>query len=77
MAPKDDFNPHSYDATFATILQRLDEQDKNLKLLPEVLEQVKKTNGRVTALEARNKYLMYIGSILLAVLGLFCTIFQH
>lgn len=42
------FNPRSPDAMFATILARLNEQHETSK---EILSQVVKTNGRVTALE--------------------------
>lgn len=42
------FNPHSRDAMFATILERLKAQDG---VLEEISAGVKTTNGRVTALE--------------------------
>jgi len=43
------FNPKSNDAVFATILARLESQDKSLA---KILEQTTLTNGRVTKLEA-------------------------
>lgn len=42
------FNPMSHDAMFATVLARMDEQDRKLD---SILGHVEKTNGRVTALE--------------------------
>lgn len=42
------FNPMSHDAMFATVLARMDEQDRKLD---SILSHVEKTNGRVTALE--------------------------
>ena len=48
----DDYNPNSSDSMFARVLQRMDSQDK---ILEEIHNQVKKTNGRVTALE-RDKW---------------------
>jgi len=44
----DDYNPNSSDSMFARVLQRMDAQDK---ILEEIHNQVKKTNGRVTVLE--------------------------
>lgn len=53
------FDPNSHDATFARILQRLDNQDhmageaktETVGLLTEIRTEVRKTNGRVTSLE--------------------------
>ena len=45
------FDPNSNDAMFATVLNRLDNQDGTLK---EILSEVRKTNGRVTKLETEN-----------------------
>lgn len=42
------YDPNSNDAMFSRVMQRLDQQDDTLK---QILEQVKKTNGRVTTLE--------------------------
>ena len=76
MITQDDFNPHSHDSTFATILARLDQQDENLKLVPEILARTTKTNGRVTVLESKARCLAWIAGILLTVVGIFCTVFQ-
>lgn len=54
-----DYNPNSSDAVLARILERLDAQDVSagerrtefLKVLGEIHEEVKKTNGRVTRIE--------------------------
>lgn len=43
-----DYQPHSTDAMFARIIERLDNQDL---VLAEIKEQTLKTNGRVTMLE--------------------------
>ena len=56
---QDQFNPRSTDAMFATILTRLDQQDKTAtdrhdeqqRAMEAVLAEQKRTNGRVTALE--------------------------
>jgi hypothetical protein len=45
---KRDYNPHSPNAMFATILTRLEMQDKNLE---KILNHAEKTNGRVSSLE--------------------------
>lgn len=42
------YNPNSVDAMFGVVVTRLDEQDKTLE---EILQQVQKTNARVTSLE--------------------------
>jgi hypothetical protein len=54
-----EFNPNSSDAVFSRILQRLDEQDRHanevrveqIGILNEIRAEVKKTNGRVSAIE--------------------------
>lgn len=67
-----DYNPHSPDAMFATILQRLNERDKvdqefreevrerfdeGTMRMRRIEEQTTKTNGRVTRLEGNRKIL--------------------
>lgn len=42
------YDPHSNDAMFSRVMQRLDSQDRTLN---EILAEVKKTNGRVSSLE--------------------------
>lgn len=42
------YDPNSNDSMLSRIMQRLDTQDETLK---QILEQVKKTNGRVNVLE--------------------------
>ena len=54
-----DFNPNSPDAVFARILAKLEEQNRSasetraefLAILTEIRAEVKKTNGRVSAIE--------------------------
>lgn len=43
-----DYNPNSTDALFSRVMNRLDQQDDTLR---QILEQCKKTNGRVSQLE--------------------------
>jgi hypothetical protein len=58
------FDPNSLDSMFATILRRLDAQDKtteerhaeNKHTLDEIKEQTELTNGRVTKLENWRTY---------------------
>lgn len=53
------YDPHSPDAMFSRIIQRLDEQDRQardssaqfLTVLGEIRDEVRKTNGRVSAIE--------------------------
>lgn len=42
------YDPNSNDAMFSRVMNRLDQQDDTLK---QILEQVRKTNGRVNVLE--------------------------
>lgn len=44
------FNPHSQDAMFATVLARLDEQDRKLA---EILDHARETKGQMTTVEGR------------------------
>jgi hypothetical protein len=61
---KSSFNPKSPDAMFATIIERLNQQDEmkermhkeNKEVLDEIRDEVKKTNGRVTKLENWRDY---------------------
>ncbi len=46
------YDPNSTDSMLSRVMQRLDTQDDTLK---QILEQVKKTNGRVTAIETREE----------------------
>ncbi len=46
------YDPNSHDSMLSRLMQRLDTQDETLK---QILEQVKKTNGRVTAIETREE----------------------
>jgi cytochrome c-type biogenesis protein CcmH/NrfG len=54
-----DFNPNSPDAVFSRILAKLEEQNRSasetrsefLAILTEIRAEVKKTNGRVSAIE--------------------------
>jgi uncharacterized protein YaaR (DUF327 family) len=46
------YDPNSHDSMLSRVMQRLDTQDDTLK---QILEQVKKTNGRVTAIETREE----------------------
>jgi hypothetical protein len=43
-----DYDPHSMDAMFSRVLARLDSQDR---ILLEIRDEVKKTNGRVSSIE--------------------------
>lgn len=65
-AQPNEFNPNSVDATIATVIERLNFQDdtrseqhaENKKVLGEILVQAKLTNGRVTKLELRWRYVI-------------------
>lgn len=84
-----EFNPHSSDATFARIIERLDAQDREAlrreietkERDAKILEQTTKTNGRVTVLETWRTEVTTRGAVLgglaggvVAVLGM---LFQH
>ena len=46
------YNPNSVDSMFGVVVTRLDQQDEALKM---ILEEVRKTNGRVSALETKEE----------------------
>ena len=45
------YDPNSVDSVFSKLITRLDNQDT---VLAQILQEVKKTNGRVTRLETEN-----------------------
>lgn len=73
----DQFDDHSTDAMFATILTRMSFQDADLKSIKEdnsvIKTQVIKTNGRVTSLEAKWRWILFIGT---GVAGIVHFIFE-
>jgi hypothetical protein len=84
-ATSNDFNPHSVDATIATVITRLDAQDEarasqheeNKEVLDAILVQAKATNGRVTKLEMK---WLYVAGLVVGgwfVLGLAWALFVH
>jgi hypothetical protein len=69
-----DFNPHSVDATIATVLERMSAQDIWLKAIH---RQTKLTNGRVTKLE---KKWIYVAGLVVGgwgVIGAAWAVFTH
>jgi hypothetical protein len=76
-----EFNPASVDATIATVIARLDDQDKrsktqheeNMKVQSEILVQAQATNGRVTKLEK------YVAALIGAwfVIGIVWQLYVH
>lgn len=65
------FDPQSTDAQFATIITRMGVQDEKLELIPKILEQTNRTNGRVTRLE------LIMGMIIFAVMTIFTAVVMH
>lgn len=72
------YDPNSNDSMLSRIMQRLDTQDETLK---QILHEVKKTNGRVTAIETREEVargkIAAISAVVSAVVGIASWLLTH